>query len=267
MNTQVRVFDNPEFGEIRTVEVNSQPYFVGRDVAIALGYARPANAITQHVDNEDTLKQGIPDNQGLEQQTLIINEGGVYSLIFGSKLPQAKGFKKWVTSEVLPSIRKTGGYITAQESDTPEVIMARALIVAQEALTRHAQMLDAMKQQNNILEGQRELLSNQNAILAPKAEYADTVLQSTSTFTTTQLAQGLGMTANKLNKKLQELGVQYKQSGQWMLKGKYKDRGYAKVRVFPYFNETTQKTVTVQSLVWTEKGRLFLHEKREKGQL
>lgn len=103
-------FKNEDFGEIRTMLVDGVPYFVGRDVALALGYAKPRNAILQHVDNEDALKQGIPDSQGFMQQTTLINESGVYSLIFGSKLETAKSFKKWVTSEVLPSIRKSGSY-------------------------------------------------------------------------------------------------------------------------------------------------------------
>jgi anti-repressor protein len=103
-------FKNEDFGEIRTMLVDGVPYFVGRDVALALGYAKPRNAILQHVDNEDALKQGIPDSQGFIQQTTLINESGVYSLIFGSKLETAKSFKKWVTSEVLPSIRKSGSY-------------------------------------------------------------------------------------------------------------------------------------------------------------
>jgi anti-repressor protein len=114
-------FKNEDFGEIRTMLVDGVPYFVGRDVALALGYAKPRNAILQHVDNEDALKQGIPDSQGLMQQTTLINESGVYSLIFGSKLETAKSFKKWVTSEVLPSIRKTGSYsvIPSYQIDDP----------------------------------------------------------------------------------------------------------------------------------------------------
>lgn len=114
-------FKNEDFGEIRTMLVDGVPYFVGRDVALALGYAKPRNAILQHVDNEDALKQGIPDSQGLIQQTTLINESGVYSLIFSSKLETAKSFKKWVTSEVLPSIRKSGSYsvIPSYQIDDP----------------------------------------------------------------------------------------------------------------------------------------------------
>lgn len=114
-------FKNEDFGEIRTMLVDGVPYFVGRDVVLALGYAKPRNAILQHVDNEDALKQGIPDSQGLIQQTTLINESGVYSLIFSSKLETAKSFKKWVTSEVLPSIRKSGSYsvIPSYQIDDP----------------------------------------------------------------------------------------------------------------------------------------------------
>lgn len=108
--TSLQEFQNSQFGTVRTVQVDNQPYFVGRDVAIALGYAKPENALSQHVDNEDTLKQGIPDRQGFIQKTTLINESGLYALVFGSKLPAAKQFKKWVTSEVLPAIRRTGSY-------------------------------------------------------------------------------------------------------------------------------------------------------------
>lgn len=107
-----KTFNNNEFGEIRVLEVNSEPWFVGKDVAIVLGYAKPQNVISNHVDEDDTLKQGIMDKLGREQQTTMINESGLYSLILSSKLPSAKKFKKWVTSEILPSIRKHGAYMT-----------------------------------------------------------------------------------------------------------------------------------------------------------
>lgn len=115
--SKIQIFNNPQFGEIRTLEVNNQPYFVGSDIAKILGYQRPNDAITQHVDNEDTVKHRISDNQGVPHEYLFINESGVYALIFGSKLPKAKAFKRWVTSEVLPSIRKTGSYFTSKPSD------------------------------------------------------------------------------------------------------------------------------------------------------
>lgn len=110
---ELKIFDNEEFGEIRTININGEPWFVGRDVANALGYKKPENAIASNVDSEDTLKQGILTAGGKQQMT-IINESGLYSLIFSSKLESAKRFKHWVTSEVLPSIRKTGGYANEQ---------------------------------------------------------------------------------------------------------------------------------------------------------
>lgn len=106
---ELQIFQNPEFGEVRTVEVDGEGWFVGRDVAIALGYAKPENAVPRHVDKEDTLKRGIPSKGGM-QQTTLINESGMYALVIMSELPSAKKFKRWITKEVLPSIRKTGSY-------------------------------------------------------------------------------------------------------------------------------------------------------------
>lgn len=106
----LQIFNSEEFGEIRTVENDNEPWFVGKDVAVALGYAKPENAIARHVDKDDTLKQGLIDSMGRNQEATFINESGLYALIFGSKLESAKRFKHWVTSEVLPTIRKTGSY-------------------------------------------------------------------------------------------------------------------------------------------------------------
>lgn len=117
MENQIKVFENTEFGSVRTIEVNNEPYFVGKDVATILGYAKPLNALATHVDEDDSLKQGLTDSMGRMQETILINESGLYSLILSSKLPTAKKFKHWVTSEVLPAIRKTGGYQTTSFSD------------------------------------------------------------------------------------------------------------------------------------------------------
>lgn len=110
MMSEIQIFNNPDFGEIRTIIIDGEPWFVGRDLAMALGYVKPETAIRNNVDKGDTLKQGISDSNNHTQQMLVINEAGMYALIFGSKLESAKKFKKWVTSEVLPSIRKTGQY-------------------------------------------------------------------------------------------------------------------------------------------------------------
>lgn len=113
---ELTVFNNEEFGEIRTMTIEGEPYFVGKDVAEMLGYAKPLNALATHIDEDDSLKQGLIDSMGRMQETILINESGLYSLILSSKLPKAKEFKRWVTAEVLPAIRKTGGYVndTAQ---------------------------------------------------------------------------------------------------------------------------------------------------------
>lgn len=116
----IQIFNNPEFGEIRTVIIDGEPWFVGRDIALNLGYAKPQNALKDNVEEGDARKQGIPDSNNHIQQMVVINEAGLYSLIFGSKLESAKKFKKWVTSEVLPSIRKTGQYGQAQLPQTTD---------------------------------------------------------------------------------------------------------------------------------------------------
>lgn len=135
--TEVTVFKNlvhPEFGNLRTIEIDGEPWFVGKDVAAALGYTKERNALDKHVDKDDALKRGVTDSMGRTQQMTIINESGLYSLILSSKLPSAKEFKHWVTSEVLPSIRKNGAYIRNQENMTPAEIVARGLIAAQKII-------------------------------------------------------------------------------------------------------------------------------------
>lgn len=116
---EITIFNNPEFGDVRTIMIDGEPWFVGKDVANALGYARERDAIANHVDKDDAVKHGVADSIGREQKTTIINESGLYSLIFGSKLESAKKFKKWVTSEVLPQLRKTGSYGTPKLQQTP----------------------------------------------------------------------------------------------------------------------------------------------------
>lgn len=116
MENELQIFKNEELEmEIRTLMIEGEPYFVGKDVASVLGYAKPLNAIAKHVEEDDSLKWGLIDSLGRNQQTIVINESGLYSLILSSKLPQAKNFKRWVTSEVLPTIRKTGGYVNNDE--------------------------------------------------------------------------------------------------------------------------------------------------------
>lgn len=237
-----QVFSNPEFGEIRTLVVNNEPYFVGKDVAIILGYANPQKAIRDHVDEDDkTLNESFTVNG---TQGILINESGLYSLILSSKLPTAKKFKKWVTSEVLPSIRKTGGYMTAKQDDTPETIMARAIIIAQSTMERQ-------KQQINALQADVKKLT-------PDAEYTQQIPKSENTWNTNVIAKEFGMSAVTLNKHLQQLGIQYKQHGMWLLSHDYQDKGYTKTKTYDYLNSRGEVCSRIQT-EWTEVGRRWLH--------
>ena len=250
---EIKIFNNPLFGEVRVFIVNNEPWFVGKDVALLLGYAKPENALSTHVDDEDktiTLIQGTGSNY--KSNTTIINESGMYSLVFGSRLKTAKEFKRWVTSDVLPSIRKTGGYLATTQEDTPELIMARALQVAQATINKHQQMLE---QANERIALQDTQLKQQ----APKVKYVDDVLQSVNTYTSTQMSKELGLReAEQLHKILKEKGVMFKQSGQWMLTAKYCEHGYTKPRTHQ-FTRNDGSIGTSTTTVWTEKGRVFLH--------
>ena len=145
MNT-LKVFQNKEFGQVRTAEINGEPYFVGKDVAEILGYTNSRDALAKRVDSEDRIDGvAICDAIGREQKAVCINESGLYSLIFSSKLASAKRFKHWVTSEVLPSIRKNGGYINGQETLSDDELMAKALMVAQNKIAERDKVIERMK--------------------------------------------------------------------------------------------------------------------------
>ncbi len=151
MENHMMIFKNPAFGEVRTIKgENNTPWFVGNDVAKALGYKNFRDALSRHVDEED---KGVVkhDTLGGSQNLAIINESGLYSLVLSSKLPQAKAFKRWVTSEVLPAIRKDGGYIATKADDTPEEIMARALLIAKSTIDKLEQDKKVLTQQNKTL--------------------------------------------------------------------------------------------------------------------
>ena len=146
---EVKIFNNPKFGDVRVFIVNNEPWFVGKDVALLLGYAKPENALSTHVDDEDktiTLIQGTGSNY--KSNTTIINESGMYSLVFGSRLKTAKDFKHWVTSDVLPSIRKTGGYIAANDNMTESEIMARAVLVANSTIEKRNERIRQLEAEN-----------------------------------------------------------------------------------------------------------------------
>lgn len=247
----LQIFNNQQFGQIRVVDVNTVPYFVGRDVAFALGYAKPENAISQHVDKEDTLKQGIPDNQGFIQTTTLINESGVYSLVFGSKLPSAKQFKRWVTSEVLPSVRKHGAYLTDQKVEE--------VLTDPDTLIKLATQLKAERAETERLKEQHRLAEEQIKLSQPKVEYYNTVLQSDSLIATNVIADQLGLSAKRLNEILQQRQVIYRQNDTFVLYAKYRGLGYEGYRTHTYISNSTGQQHTKQHLYWTEKGREFIH--------
>jgi prophage antirepressor-like protein len=257
MNTGVQIFNNPTFGEIRVTEIDEKTYFVGSDVARALGYADPNGAISKHC--RYPLKWRISDNQGVPHDYVCVPEGDIYRLAAKSQLPGAEVFESWIFDDVLPSIRKHGGYIAAKADESPEELMARAVLIAQVTIDRHKQCVQ-------MLEGEKELLEKENKILAPKAEYTDKVLQSTTTYTMTQVAKELGMSAVALEKKLHDAGVMFRQSGQWILYAKHQDKGYTKHRTHHYtHSDGTTGTNTIT--VWTEKGRAFVHQLAKGGAL
>lgn len=185
----IQLFNNPEFGQIRTITDNDGIYFVGKDVAEILGYANTQKAIRDHVDEEDKLTERIVLS-GQNREVITINESGLYSLVLSSKLPSAKRFKRWVTSEVLPALRRQGGYMLTGANETPEQIMARALKIADEALKRKDALIEEMK---------------------PKAMFADAVGASDNTCLVGELAKmlrqnGVDIGANRLFKRLRNEG-------------------------------------------------------------
>lgn len=156
------IFNNENFGSITTVMIEDNPWFVGNDVAKALGYTNYRNAVSKHVDNDDKLRTQI-EYAGQQRQIMLVNESGMYALIFGSKLDKAKEFKHWVTSEVLPQIRKTGGYIPIEKDDDDLTIMAKALNIMQNTLTQKDELL---AQKEEVISQQKPLVDFANTVSA-----------------------------------------------------------------------------------------------------
>lgn len=242
MNTP-QIF-NFEQNEVRTVLVNDEPYFVGKDVAEILGYSKPRNAISTHVDEEDKQDAPIQGGLGGKQKMTIINESGLYSLILKSKLPSAKKFKRWVTSEVLPAIRKHGGYLTPEKVEeallNPDTIIQLATQLKEERTGR--------------------LIAEQKiAEYEPKISYLDSILSSTDSVTISQIAADYGMSPQQMNKLLHKLGIQKKIVNQWLLCKKHMNQGYTKSHTSE-IPKADGGTKIVMNTKWTQKGRLFIYE-------
>ena len=243
MEKVIRTFKHEQFGRIRTmVDEKGEPWFVGTDVAKMLGYNQSDKAILRHTDEDDRMKCTVTDSLGRGQNAFVINESGLYSLILASKLPQAKAFKHWVTAEVLPQIRKTGGYIPLKDQEGRELtdleIMCRAMEIMQKSIEQKEQLI---------------------ADLQPKADYVDEVLDSVDCLTMTQVAKGLGMTVHDLTTRLLQDGIIYQQSNQYLLYAPFARRGLAATRTHTH-HDLFGTVHTRTYLVWTEKGKKFIHE-------
>ena len=312
---QVAVFENPEFGMVRTAtDEKDEPWFCAKDLCDVLGYKRAYDTVKQRVRSSDTIKYSVTrtvknrygecSGRGLVVQMIFVNESGFYALVLGSKLASAVKFKDWVTSVVLPQIRKTGGYIPVHEGESEEETIRNAEEILRATLKKKEMLLEQqrklLQESKVILAQQKKLIGEQdveirrlngvvdeqvvniarkgeNIIhlehqvdgLMPKAIYSDNVLDSVSCFTTTQVAKELGVTAQELNRSLCALHIQYYQSGQYMLYAEYAHMGLAKSRTrYNAFldpncdgrKEKMGKAVTHTYLVWTEKGRKFIHD-------
>ena len=245
MNTP-QIF-NFEQHEVRTVTIHDEPFFVGKDVAKVLGYQNGSRDINRHVDVED--RQNYQNGTFESPRGLtIINESGLYSLILGSKQPNAKKFKRWVTSEVLPAIRKHGGYLTPEKVEeallNPDTIIQLATKLKEERTGR--------------------LIAEQKiAEYKPKISYLDSILSSTDSVTISQIAADYGMSPQQMNKLLHKLGIQKKVGNQWLLCKKHMRQGYTKSHTTE-IPKSDGGTKVVMNTKWTQKGRLFIYESLKK---
>jgi len=247
MKNQLQVFENQEFGKIRVIEIDGQPWFVGKDVAAVLGYDQARKAILAHVDEDDGIKHTLIDSMGRKQLAYFINESGLYSLILSSKLPTAKAFKRWVTSDILPSIRRHGAYI----KDDLLSAMAENAELTQDVIRR----LITERDKNESLNAKNEALLDYVGELRPKALYHDTILKCANAVQTSLIAKDYGMTAIAFNKLLHSLKIQFKVGGTWVLYKNYQDMGYTVTNTY-YVGGRVANIYTL----WTQRGRFFLYD-------
>lgn len=243
---ELKIFESTEFGAVRALEIDGAPWFVGKDVTDILGYQNPSEALSDHVDDEDKLNSKTLSSLG-QRGGWLINESGLYSLVLSSKLPAAKAFKRWVTSEVLPTIRRHGLYAIDDIIADPDLGI-RALLA-----------LKAEREARKALEVENKVKDQQIAELKPKASYYDLILQCPSLLSVTEIAKDYGLSAKALNKMLHDFGVQFSQSGVWFLYSKYQSYGYTQTKTQNY-NRPDGSQGARTHMYWTQKGRLFLYD-------
>lgn len=228
---KVSIFEHPEFGRIRTLEIDGKIWFCASDVAAALGYSNPRDAVVRHCKPMGVVVYDTPTRSAVQK----------IKYISGS----------WIFDELVPETLKNGGYLLKKNGETDNELLARAILLAQNRIKERDSRISALEKENNYAILKLKLQ-------APKVQYYDKVLQSQSTYTTTQIAKELGMTAGMLNKRLRWAGIQFRQSGQWLLKAPYQNQGYTATRTHVWESRTGE-TGTAMLTVWTEKGRLFIH--------
>lgn len=243
MSNEIQIFNNAEFGDVRTINEGGKMLFCGSDIASALGYAKPRNALSEHC--KGALKRGIPTAGGVQEMTFI-PEGDVYRLIIRSKLPSAERFERWVFDEVIPSIRKHGMYAVDELIANPDLGIA-ALMALKEERAKRAE-----------LETTCAVQVQQIAEMKPKASYYDLILNCKDLVSVTKIAKDYGHSAIWLNDKLHELGVQFKQGDIWLLYQKYANMGYTSTKTHEYLGSDGENHARVATY-WTQKGRLFIY--------
>jgi prophage antirepressor-like protein len=253
---ELKLFQSPIFGQVRTVVMNGQVMFAATDVAKCLGYANPQKAIRNHCKSIGVNEMDTPTNGGI-QKVRFITKGNVVRLVASSELPQAEQVESWIFDEVIPTVLETGGYISTTPNDTPEEIMARALTIAQATLAKREERLKQLEAETEQQQATIELQDKEIKEAAPKVNYYNNHLQSVNTLTSTQIAKQIGMDAEKLHKKLKESNVIYRQSGQWLLHSPYSAWGLHSTRTQTYTRSDGSIGTNVYT-VWTERGRRFI---------
>ena len=246
----LQIFSNEEFGQIRTMVIDGEPWCVGKDVAEALGYSNSSKAVSVHASEEDRILKMIEaDSQNgnvVKTQTAFINESGLYSLILSSKMPNAKKFKHWVTADVLPAIRKTGMYATEELLENPDLAI--------QAFTA----LKLEREKNKKLNTTVKVQEQQIMELQPKASYYDLVLNCPDLLSVTVIAKDYGKSAKWLNNFLKEHKIQFKQGKIWLLYKEYAEQGYTSTKTHTV-NGNDGKQHSKVNTYWTQKGRLFIY--------